>query len=64
MPIDRLYDWRLIKMKPYQLREVTQLVNEFGDEIEIEIIQYSHYFHVVATICPDTPPFKDLHWFW
>ncbi|WP_041580785.1 hypothetical protein [Bacillus sp. 1NLA3E] len=40
-------------------REVTQLVNDIGDEIELEIFQYIDHYSVTATICPDTPPFKD-----
>lgn len=46
-------------MELYQSREVTQLVNEFGDEIELEMIQYGGHYYVIATICPDYLPFKD-----
>ena len=46
-------------MELYQSREVTQLVNEFGDEIELEMIQYNNHYYVIATICPDQFPFKD-----
>ena len=46
-------------MELYQSREVTQLVNEFGDEIELEMFQYDNHFYVIATICPDHLPFKD-----
>ncbi len=40
-------------------REVTQLVNDIGDEIELEILEYIDHYSVTATICPDNPPFKD-----
>lgn len=40
-------------------REVKLIVNDVGDEIELEVIQYSDQFKVVATICQDAPPFKD-----
>lgn len=40
-------------------REVRQLVNDVGDEIELEILKYSDHYYVVATICQDHLPFKD-----
>ncbi len=61
-------------MENYISREVKQLVNRYGDEIELEIFEYSltiharqrifpisdRYFKVAATICQDEPPFKDF----
>jgi hypothetical protein len=41
-------------------QRVTQLVNEHGDEIELETIQYKDHYHAVATICQDKAPFKDF----
>ena len=40
-------------------REVKQIVNKLGDEIELEIFQYPNEYYVVATICQDHPPFID-----
>ncbi|WP_053367813.1 hypothetical protein [Bacillus sp. FJAT-27245] len=40
-------------------REVTHLLNEYGDEVELEIIKYPDHCHVTATICQDEPPYKD-----
>ncbi|MFJ7974822.1 hypothetical protein ACIQZI_03780 [Peribacillus sp. NPDC096379] len=61
-------------MENYISREVKRLINRYGDEIELEIFEYSltihtrqrifpisdRYFKVVATICQDEPPFKDF----
>lgn len=46
-------------MRNFLSREVTQLVNDVGDEIELEIIQYDDHFSVTATICQEEPPYKD-----
>ncbi|AGK55912.1 hypothetical protein [Bacillus sp. 1NLA3E] len=46
-------------MENLKSREVTQLVNDIGDEIELEILQYIDHYSVTATICPDKPPFYD-----
>jgi hypothetical protein len=40
-------------------REVTQLVTDVGDEIELEIFQYTDHYYVVATICQNDSPFMD-----
>ncbi|WP_299093869.1 hypothetical protein [uncultured Metabacillus sp.] len=42
-------------------REVTQFVNEHGDEIELETVQYSDHYRAVATICQEEEPFKDFY---
>ncbi|MFJ5621665.1 hypothetical protein ACIQD3_02830 [Peribacillus loiseleuriae] len=61
-------------MENYISREVKQWVNAHGDEIELEISEYSlsiytrqrifpisdRYFKVIATICQEEPPFKDF----
>ncbi len=61
-------------MENYISCKVKRLINRYGDEIELEIFEYSltihtrqrifpisdRYFKVVATICPDEPPFKDF----
>ncbi len=46
-------------MREYVSREIRQLFNEFGDEIELEIIRYNDHYNITATICQDEPPFKD-----
>lgn len=43
----------------YLSREVTQTINEVGEVIEWEIIQYDDHYSVTATICQEQPPFKD-----
>ncbi|MEH7886351.1 hypothetical protein V7654_18780 [Bacillus sp. JJ1609] len=40
--------------------EVTQLINEYGDEIEMDIIQYPTEYQVTVNICDKKPPFKDI----
>ncbi|NHM30675.1 hypothetical protein [Neobacillus terrae] len=42
------------------LWEASQIVNEYGDEIEIEIIQFRNQYHVTVNICQERPPFKDF----
>ncbi|WP_071460914.1 hypothetical protein [Bacillus massilinigeriensis] len=44
----------------YIAREVTRWINQNGDEIEAEIFQYKNHYKVVATICQEFPPYKDL----
>ncbi|CAM3923867.1 hypothetical protein [Mesobacillus zeae] len=44
----------------YISREVMQWINEHGDEIEAEILQYPMHYEVIATICQDHPPYKDI----
>lgn len=41
-------------------RRVSQFINEYNDEIELEIIKYPNHYKVVVTICQDEPPFKDF----
>ncbi|WP_071392876.1 hypothetical protein [Bacillus tuaregi] len=43
----------------YISREVKQIINEVGDEIECEIIRYKNRYAVTVTICQDEPPFLD-----
>jgi len=45
--------------KNYISREIKQIINEAGDELEFEIIRYHNRYSVVVTICQDHPPFKD-----
>lgn len=40
-------------------RRVSRLINEYNDEIEMEIIKYHDHYKVVVTICQEEPPFKD-----
>jgi hypothetical protein len=40
-------------------RKVSRFINEYNDEIEMEIIKYQDHYKVVVTICQDKPPFKD-----
>jgi hypothetical protein len=41
-------------------RSVSQLINEYNDEIEIEIIKYNDHYKVVVTICQEEQPYKDF----
>lgn len=41
-------------------QRVTQLVNEHGDEIELETIRFKGHYRAVATICQDKERFKDF----
>lgn len=41
-------------------RRVSLFMNEYNDEIEMEIIKYTDHYKVVVTICQDEPPFKDF----
>jgi hypothetical protein len=43
----------------YISREVLQIVNEHGDEIELETIQFDDHYRAIATICQDQTPSKD-----
>jgi hypothetical protein len=41
-------------------RSVSRLINEYNDEIEMEIIKYQDQYKVVVTICQEEPPNKDF----
>lgn len=41
-------------------RSVSRLINDYNDEIEMEIIKYQNQYKVVVTICPEEPPYKDF----
>ncbi|WP_226674932.1 hypothetical protein [Mesobacillus jeotgali] len=41
-------------------RRVSQFINEYNDEIEMEIIKYPDHYKVVVSICQEEPPFKDF----
>jgi hypothetical protein len=41
-------------------RKVSRLINEYNDEIEMEILKYQEHYKVVVTICQKEPPFKDF----
>lgn len=43
----------------YISREIKQVINDVGDELEFEIIRYKNRYSVVVTISQDKPPFKD-----
>ncbi|QVY61284.1 hypothetical protein [Cytobacillus gottheilii] len=43
----------------YQFSQVARINNEYGDEVEIELMKHPDYYRVVATICEDSTPFKD-----
>jgi len=43
----------------YISREVRQIINEVGDELEFEIIRYKNRYSVTVTISQDYPPFLD-----
>jgi hypothetical protein len=49
-----------MKTTDYINRTVSQLINEFDEEIEMEIIQYHDHYKVVVTICQEEPPFNDF----
>jgi hypothetical protein len=41
-------------------RSVSRLINEYNDEIEMEINKYQNHYKVVVTICQEEPPYKDF----
>jgi hypothetical protein len=41
-------------------RRVSRFINEYNDEIEMEIIKYQDHYKVVLTICQEEPPYKDF----
>jgi shikimate kinase len=41
-------------------RSVSRLINEYNDEIEMEIIKYQDHYKVVVTICQEERPYKDF----
>ena len=43
----------------YLSRKVVQMINNENEEIEFEIFHYPDRYEVVATVCQDSPPFKD-----
>ncbi|WP_338452563.1 hypothetical protein R4Z09_12190 [Niallia oryzisoli] len=43
----------------YISREVKQVINDFGDEIEFEIIRYKNRYSLTVNICQNKPPFLD-----
>jgi hypothetical protein len=47
------------KNDDYLSMEVKRIVNDVGDEIELQVIEYPDHYYVAATICQDAPPFKD-----
>jgi hypothetical protein len=40
--------------------KVSRFINEYNDEIEMEIIKYQDHYKVVVTVCQDKLPFKDF----
>lgn len=43
----------------YRSRRVLQVMNEHGDEMEIETIKYKDHWHAITTICQEQSPYKD-----
>lgn len=41
-------------------RRVSRLINEYNDEIEMEIIKYQDHYKVVVTICQEELPYRDF----
>jgi hypothetical protein len=41
-------------------RSVSRLINEYNDEIEMEIIKFQDHYKVVVTICQEEPPYNDF----
>lgn len=44
----------------YVERSVSRIINEYNDEIEMEIIKFKDHYKVVVTICQEEPPYKDF----
>ncbi|RHW41943.1 hypothetical protein D1B31_04645 [Neobacillus notoginsengisoli] len=44
----------------YDSFEVIRFINNFGDEVEVEIINFGAGYKATANICADEPPFTDL----
>jgi hypothetical protein len=44
----------------YISMEVTQFFNEYGDEIEMDIIRYPNEYQVTVNICDEAPPYRDF----
>jgi hypothetical protein len=44
----------------YMDRSVSRLINEYNDEIEMEILIYQDHYKVVVTICEEEAPYKDF----
>ena len=44
----------------YVSRSIVHIVNDLGDEIELESFQYQDHYRTVATICEEKLPFKDI----
>lgn len=43
----------------YRKSRVVRIKNEHGDEVEIELLQFTAYYKVTATICQELSPYKD-----
>jgi hypothetical protein len=43
----------------YRKSRVVRIKNEYGDEVEVELLQFPSYYKVTATICQDYSPYKD-----
>lgn len=41
-------------------RRVSRFLNEYNDEIEMEIIKYQDHYKVVVTICQEEAPYNDF----
>jgi hypothetical protein len=40
--------------------DVTQFMNEYGDEIEMDIIRYPNEYQITVNICDENPPYRDI----
>ncbi|WP_102261164.1 hypothetical protein [Mesobacillus jeotgali] len=49
-----------MKVANYLSWDVTQFENEFGDEIEMDIIQYTNEYQITVNICDQQPPYRDI----
>lgn len=50
----------IMKEDYYLSWDVTQFKNEYGDEIEMDIIQYPNEYLVTVNICDEQPPYRDI----
>ncbi|WHX40377.1 hypothetical protein QNH36_22495 [Mesobacillus sp. AQ2] len=40
--------------------DVIQFINEYGDEIEMDIIHYPHEYQITVNICDEQRPYRDI----
>ena len=49
-----------MKAAKYLSWDVIQIINEYGDEIEMDIIQYTNEYQITVNITDEQPPFRDF----